>query len=83
MKNSLIGILSLVAVGSFTFGYIQKGKWEDAQATCASEKQALEKLAYEQQRIAKQFQEMAEVARHDAEVQRTICEEQLKTLKTR
>lgn len=81
MKNTLIGILLIVSVGSLTFGFIQKGKVDEAQSVCAKEKESLEKLAQEQQLQAREFQKMAELARHEAEVQRTICEEQLKAIK--
>ncbi len=81
MKNTLIGILLIISVGSLTFGYIQKGKLDEAQRICASEKVELQKLAQQQQLEAKEFQKMAALAHQEAEVQRTICEEQLKALK--
>jgi hypothetical protein len=81
MKNTLIGILLLVSVGSLTFGFIQKGKADEAQSLCASEKVELENRARDQQLRASEFQKMAEQAHAEAVVQRTICEEQLKALK--
>lgn len=80
MKNTLIGILLIVSVGSLAFGYIQYGKLEEAQSVRAAEKEALEKLAQEQQVQATEFRKMAELAKQEAEVQRTICEEQLKAM---
>ncbi len=80
MKNTLIGILLIVSVGSLAFGYIQYSKLEEAQSVCAAEKVALEKLAQEQQVQATEFRKMAELAEQEIEVQRTICEEQLKAM---
>ena len=80
MKNALIGILFIVSVGSLAFGYTQYSKLEEAQTNCASEKLQLEKQAREQQVKAAEFQKMAEQAHHQAEVQRAICEEQLKAM---
>jgi hypothetical protein len=80
MKNTLIGILLIVSVGSLAFGYIQYSKLAEAQSVCASEKVALEKLAHEQQVQATEFRKMAELAKQEIEVQRTICEEQLKAM---
>jgi hypothetical protein len=81
MKNAIIGILFIVTVGSLLFGYMQYSKLGDAQAVCASEKESLEKLAQEQQLQAREFQKMAEQAQQEAVIQRTICEEQLKSLR--
>lgn len=80
MKNILIGILLFVSVGSLTYGYVQHSKFAEAQLICASEKSMLEKLAEEQQVQATEFRKMAELAQQDAEVQRAICEEQLKAM---
>jgi hypothetical protein len=81
MKNAIIGILLIVTVGSLLFGYTQYSKLEEAQANCASEKESLEKLAQEQQLQAREFQKMAEQAQQEAVIQRTICEEQIKSLR--
>jgi hypothetical protein len=77
MKNTLIGILLIVSVGSLTFGFIQKGKADNVLATCLE----FEKLAQEHELQAREFQKMAELAQNEVEVQRTICEEQLKALR--
>ena len=74
MKNILIGILLIVSIGSLVYGYSQKSILESIQATCASEKKELETQARE-------FQKLTEVAQQEVLVQRTICEEQLKSLK--
>lgn len=81
MKNATIGILLIVTVGALLFGYMQNSKLEEAQAVCASEKESLEKLAQEQQLQAREFQKMAEQAQQEAVIQRTICEEQIKSLR--
>ncbi len=81
MKNVLIGILLIISIGSLTFGYVQKSKLEESQSTCMGEKVVLEKLAQDQQVQAREFQKMAEIAHQETEVQRAICEEQLKALK--
>jgi len=81
MKNTLIGILFIISIGSLTFGFIQKGKVDEAQTVCDSQKRELENMARDQQQRAAEFQKMAEQAHAEAVVQRTICEEQLKALK--
>jgi DNA-binding ferritin-like protein len=81
MKNTLIGILLIVSVGSLAFGYIQYSKLAEAQSVCASEKVALEKLAHEQEIQAREFRKMAELARQEMDFERHICEEQLKAMK--
>jgi Tfp pilus assembly protein PilE len=81
MKNIVIGILSIVSVGSIAYGYMQRSTLDHVQATCELEKNTLEKFAQEQQLQAREFQKMAELAQQEAIVQRTICEEQLKALK--
>jgi hypothetical protein len=74
MKNVVIGILSIVSVGSLVYGYTQKSLLDSVQTVCASEKKELETQA-------KEFQKMADIAQQEAIVQRTICEEQLKVFK--
>lgn len=74
MKNITIGILTIISVGSLLFGYTQKNALDSAVATCVSEKQELEKMAQLEQ-------ERAQVAEHEAMIQKTICVEQLKALK--
>lgn len=81
MKNITIGILTIISVGSLLFGYTQKNALDSAVATCVSEKQELEKMAQQQQMQAREFQERAQVAEHEAMIQKTICVEQLKALK--
>ena len=74
MKNSIIGILSIISVGSLVYGNMQKRMLDSLQTTCASEKKEWETQA-------KEFQKMAELAQQEAIVQRTICEEQIKAFK--
>ena len=81
MKNTLIGILLIVSVGSLTFGFIQKGKVSEAQTLCDNQTRELQKMAQDQELRASEFQKMAEQAQAEAVVQRTICEEQLKAFK--
>lgn len=83
MKNVAIGILTIISVGSLIFGYNQKSELDSVTATCVAEKQALEKLAQQQQQQAEEFQKMAQMAQQEAMIQKTICEEQLKSLKSK
>lgn len=80
MKNILSVVLIVVSVLSVAFGYVQKVNLDKAQVNCSFEKEALEKLAQEQQLQAREFQKMAEQAQQEAIIQRTICEEQIKSL---
>jgi len=81
MKNTVIGILLIITVGSLVFGYLQRARLEELTAVYAMEKEALQKEVQQQELIAKESRKMAELAQHEAEIQRTICEEQLKALK--
>ena len=81
MKNIVIGVLSIVSVGSIVYAYMQRSALDTMQATCLLEKNTLEKFAREQQVQAREFQKMAQQAQQEAIVQRTICEEQLKAFK--
>ncbi len=81
MKNILNVVLIVVSVMSIAFGYVQKVNLDKAQVNCSLEKVALEKLAQEQQLQAREFQKMAEQAQQEAVIQRTICEEQIKSLR--
>lgn len=83
MKNIAIGILSIVSAGSLVFGYQQKSKLDTVLSACVSEKQQLEMLAQEQQMLARANAERAQMAEREAMIQRTICEEQLKALKSK
>jgi len=80
-KNIVIIILIALLVGSLYFGFQQKTNADQLVSACAKEKEELVNAAIEQQKRASQFQDMAEMAQHEAMVQRTICEEQLKELK--
>ena len=83
MKNIAIGILTIISVGSLIFGFQQKSELDSVTATCVAEKQALENLAQQQQALAEESQKMAQRAQNEAMVQRVICEEQLKALKSK
>ncbi len=78
-KNVLLIITTLLALTGSGFGVYQKSKLDEVVAACETQKTELVKLAEQQQQEAKAFQAMAEQARLDAEVQRAICEEQLKS----
>lgn len=80
-KNLLLIVTTFLALTGSAFGVYQKSKTTEALAVCETQKAELTKFAEQQQQEAKVFREMAEQARLDAEVQRTICEEQLKSLK--
>lgn len=77
-RNVLIVIFGMVALAALVFGWQQKSKAEAIVAQCETEKQLLEQLAAQQRREAEEFQKMAQLAQHEAMVQRTLCEEQLK-----
>jgi hypothetical protein len=81
MKNTLIGILLIVSIGSIVYAYRQSSALDTMQATCLLEKNTLAKFAQEQQVQAREFEKMAQQAQQEAIVQRTICEEQLKAFK--
>lgn len=80
-KNILLIITTLLAVTGSAYGVHQKSKLQAAVAACEVQKVELEKLATEQRQQAEEYQKMAEVARNEAMIQRTICEEQLKDCK--
>lgn len=77
-KNVLVVIFGMVSLAALIFGWQQKSKAEAVVAQCETEKQQLEQLAAQQRREAEEFQKMAQLAQHEAMVQRTLCEEQLK-----
>ena len=79
MKNILIGILSIVSLGSLFYGYSQKTQMSD----CAIERGLLEKLSEQQQQQTIEFQRMALMAQHEAMEQRALAEEQIKALKNK
>jgi hypothetical protein len=77
MKNILIVLLSLASAGAGAYGYM-KGK-----ETLETERKAkaYEDAAKEAQTQAAEFQKMYGVAMNEIQIQRTLCEEQLKTLR--
>ncbi|MBL7860329.1 MAG: hypothetical protein JNJ65_04155 [Cyclobacteriaceae bacterium] len=77
-KNLLVVILGIVAFAALVFAWQQKSKAGAIVAQCETEKQQLEQLAAQQRREAEEFQKIAQLAQHEAMVQRTLCEEQLK-----
>lgn len=81
--NKTFGLIALAFVALACLGYAfqQKSQIDEVAAACEKEKQELVKLAQEQELKAKEFQKMAELAQHEAMVQRTLAEEQIKALK--
>ncbi len=77
-KNVWVVIFGVLALTALVFGWQQKSKADAIVAQCETEKQQLEQLAAQQRREAEEFQKMAQLAQHEAMVQRTLCEEQLK-----
>ncbi len=81
--NKTFGLIALAFVALACLGYAfqQKSQIDEVAAVCEKEKQELVKLAQEQELKAKEFQKMAELAQHEAMVQRALAEEQIKALK--
>jgi len=79
MKNILIVVLMVTSAVAIVFGFLQK-KEAERQASqlieCGVQTKDLEGKVHE-------LQKMYEVATVEAQVQRTICEEQLKDLKNK
>lgn len=82
-KNILLIITTGLALTGSGFGVYQKLKRDGVVAACETLRADLEKLAAEQRLRAEEFQKMAQAAQHEAMIQRTICEEQLKDCKGR
>jgi len=82
-KEFIIIALAFVALASLGYAFQQKSQIDEVTAVCEKEKQQLEKLAEQHQVEAREFQKMADIARHQAEVQRVLAEEQLKALKSK
>jgi Tfp pilus assembly protein PilO len=82
-KEFIIIALAFVALASLGYAFQQKSQIDEVTAVCEKEKQQLEKLAEQQLLAAREFQKMAVIARHQAEVQRVLAEEQLKALKSK
>lgn len=80
-KNIIIIILSVLLIGSLYYGYQQKIYADELVSTSLMEKTELTRLAKEEQKKADVYRDIADQARHEAMVQKTICEEQLKALK--
>jgi Tfp pilus assembly protein PilO len=75
-------VLAFVALASLGYAFQQKSQMDEVTAVCEKEKQELVKLAQEQELKANEFQKMAELAQHEAMVQRTLAEEQIEALKS-
>lgn len=82
-KNVIIGILTLISIGSIYFAFQQNSKIDERVEACEQEKSELAKIAQEQQLKATEFQKMAELAQAEAMVQRALAEAQIEELKKR
>jgi hypothetical protein len=82
-KNIIIIILTVLLVGSLYYSYQQKTNVDHIVAVCEKEKTELTSIAEEQQNRASEALKMAEIARTDAMIQRSIAEEQIKALKNK
>ncbi|MBL7873323.1 MAG: hypothetical protein JNM78_17015 [Cyclobacteriaceae bacterium] len=82
-KNVIIGILTLLSVGSIYFGVQQNSKIDERVAACERKKSELIKTAQEEQLKASEFQKMAELAQAEAMVQRALADAQIEELKKR
>jgi Tfp pilus assembly protein PilO len=80
-KNFILIALAFVALAAIGYAFQQKSQMDEVSAVCEKEKQELVKLAQEQQLQAKEFMKMAELAQHEAMIQKTLAEEQIKALK--
>ena len=77
MKNLVLVLLIVVAAGSLLFGVNQMKEAE--QLTAELEKMKTQLTTCDTQ--ARELQKMYDVAVVEAQVQRTLCEEQLKSLR--
>lgn len=83
--NKTFGFIALafVALASLGYAFQQKSQIDEVAAVCEKEKQELIMRAEQQELKAREFQKMAEHAQHEAMVQRTLAEEQIKALKSK
>lgn len=72
IKNVLIGALIIISLVSVGYSYTKK-----------AEAERLAMMAYEAEIKANEFQKLHAEAMHEIEIQRTLCEEQLKELKSK
>jgi Tfp pilus assembly protein PilO len=80
MKNIVIAVLATVSVGSLFYGYTQASHVEGL-TVCKSEREELKKQSEQYRTEVAELQKMYDQAAVEIQVQRTICEEQLKALK--
>jgi acetolactate synthase regulatory subunit len=77
MKNILVIVLIVISIGSVVFGLMQKKEAERlASQLIVQEDQAKECI-----RMSGELQKMYDILAVENQVQRTLCEEQLKALR--
>ncbi|MCW5911395.1 MAG: hypothetical protein KIT62_09990 [Cyclobacteriaceae bacterium] len=80
MKSNLsMVVFAVLALSGVIFGLYERSR----AANLEIEKAELVKEVEEQRQRAEEFQKMAALAQQEAEIQRTICEEQLKDCKSK
>jgi hypothetical protein len=80
MKNLVIVILSIVSVGALYYGYT--ARVDDTLMVCESEKDVLIKQSEQYRTESAALQKMYDQLTAEMQVQRVICEEQLKAMKS-
>jgi Tfp pilus assembly protein PilO len=80
MKNVVIAVLATVSAGSLYYGYTKASQVEGL-TVCELEREELKDQAEQYKTQATELQKMYDQAAVEMQVQRTICEEQLKALK--
>jgi len=80
MKNILIVILAIVSTGAFYYGYTARA--DETLLVCESEKEELKKQSEQYRTESEALQKMYDQLTAEMQVQRVICEEQLKAMKS-
>jgi cell division protein FtsL len=80
MKNIVIGVLAIVSAGSIYYVYTQTTQVNE-QTNCENQIEEMKKQSELYRTEAEELQKMYDQATVEMQVQRTICEEQLKALK--
>lgn len=79
MKNIVIGVLVIISAGSLYYGYSQATQVNE-RAICENQIEELKKQSEQYRTEATELQKMYDQAIVEMQVQRTICEEQLKAI---
>ncbi len=80
MKNIIIVILSIVSAGAIYYGYT--ARVDNTLMVCESEKEELKKQSEQYRTESAALQKMYDQLTAEMQVQRVICEEQLKAMKS-